>query len=278
MRPEVEQAVEHAAEHGSGEQSLGDMIFHHVNDSNVLEFPPFGEVHLPQLELFGIDISITKHLVMMWVAALLLVGGLALLGRRRSRVPKGISAMLEMFVLFIRDEIAVKNIGKEGIRHTPYLLTTFFFILICNLLGLIPWGSTPTGNLMVTAALAVVAFLAIQAAGVQQFGFLGYFRSLVPQGVPPGIREFILGIEFIGMLTKPFALCMRLFANMLAGHIVILALLGLIFVFKSYFVVPVSIGLALFIYMLEIFVAFLQAYIFTMLTAVFIGMTRHPAH
>ncbi|MEE8111935.1 MAG: F0F1 ATP synthase subunit A [Acidobacteriota bacterium] len=278
MSPEVSTEIEQVAEHATGERSLGDVILHHVSDSNTLEFPPLGEIHLPQLELFGIDISITKHVVMMWVAALLLIVGLALMGRRRRRVPKGLSAILEMFVVFIRDEIAVKNIGKEGIRHVPYLLTTFFFILICNLLGLIPWGSTPTGNLMVTAALAIVAFLAIQAAGVQQFGFLGYLRSLVPQGVPPGIREFILGIEFIGMLTKPFALCMRLFANMLAGHIVILALLGLIFVFKSYFVVPVSIGLALFIYMLEIFVAFLQAYIFTMLTAVFIGMTRHPAH
>ncbi len=278
MSPEVSTEIEQVAENAAGERSLGDVILHHVSDSNPLEFPPLGEIHLPQLELFGIDISITKHVVMMWVAALLLIVGLALMGRRRRRVPKGLSAILEMFVVFIRDEIAVKNIGKEGIRHVPYLLTTFFFILICNLLGLIPWGSTPTGNLMVTAALAVVAFLAIQAAGFQQFGFLGYFRSLVPQGVPPGIREFILGIEFIGMLTKPFALCMRLFANMLAGHIVILALLGLIFVFKSYFVVPVSIGLALFIYMLEIFVAFLQAYIFTMLTAVFIGMTRHPAH
>ncbi len=278
MSMAVEQAAEHGAEHAAEEQSLGDVILHHVSDSNTVELPLIGEVHLPHLEIFGIDISITKHVVMMWVAALLLVGFVVLVGRGRRRIPKGPSAFLEMFVVFIRDEIAIKNIGKEGRIHTPFLLTTFFFILFCNLLGLIPYGATATGNLMVTAALATMAFLAIQAAGIQQFGFLGYLRSLVPHGVPPGIREFIIVIDFIGMLTKPFALCMRLFANMLAGHIVLLALLGLIFVFRSIFVVPVSVGLALFIYMLEIFVALLQAYIFTMLTAVFIGMTRHPAH
>ena len=259
-------------------QSIGEVILHHVQDSNVLDFPPFGEIHLPHWEIFGIDVSPTKHVLMMWLAAALLFGFLFVIGRRKRPVPRGLSSLLEIFVVFIRDEVAVENIGPEGRRYTPFLLTTFFFILACNLLGLLPYGATATGNLMVTGTLAGVAFLTIQAAGIRKFGLGGYLKTLVPHGVPVGIREFIIVIEFIGMLTKPFALSMRLFANMLAGHFVILAFLGLIFVFQTVFVAPLAVGLALFIYLLEIFVAFLQAYIFTMLTAVFIGMTCHPAH
>jgi F-type H+-transporting ATPase subunit a len=274
----AEQVAEHAADHAAeGSHSIGDELLHHVLDSDVLEVPG-AEIHLPHWELFGIDISPTKHVVMMWIAALLLVVLFGLIGRRRSLVPKGISNLMEMFMVFIRDEIARKNIGPEGARFTPFLLTTFFFILTCNLLGLIPYGSTATGNISVTATLAVIAFLAIQLSGVMQFGFGGYLKTLVPHGVPPGIREFLIFIEIISMFTKPFALCMRLFANMLAGHFVIMALIGLIFVFKTLWISPVSVGLALFIYLLELFVAFLQAYIFTMLTAVFIGMTVHPSH
>lgn len=269
---EAAAAAEHGAEHGADIEST---ILHHVTDSNTLELPYFGEIQLPRLEIGGVDLSITRHVAMMWIAGALLVAFFALAFRRRERVPRGFANLLEMLVVFVRDELAIKNIGEEGRRFVPYLLTTFFFILTCNLLGLVPFMATATGNISVTAGLAALAFLMIQWGGIRSHGLVGYLRSIVPHGVPLALYPIMVPVEIIGMLVKPFALCLRLFANMTAGHIVILSLLGMIFIFESVYVAPISVGFALFIYLLELLIAFIQAYIFTMLTSLFIGMTVH---
>ena len=245
------------------EQDVAGYILHHVADSNEYEFEiPLSNnhilIHLPQ---FGIpirggvscepretghghgksvptwsegclDLSITKHTVMMWLASLLLIGSLLTLSNRDKTklVPRGTSANLfEMLVLFVRDELAIKNIGKkEGPRYTPYLLTAFFFILFMNLLGLFPWMATATGNIGVTVALALCTFVLTQAAGIRAAGLGGYLAHLTG-GVAPWLWPIMIPVEILGLFTKPFALTIRLFANMLAGHIVIFFLLGLIF-------------------------------------------------
>lgn len=277
------EAAGHAAEAGHGDD-IGGTILHHITDSNSIDlgFTWNGhpvEIPLPHFELFGIDLSITKHVVMMWLASAILILVFGLAFRRRSLVPKGLSNLLEMLILFVRDEIAIKNIGdKHGRRLTPYLLTLFFFILMCNLLGLIPFGATATGNVNVTAALAIFSFLMIQVEGMREHGFFTHWKNLVPHGLPLFVIPIMIVVEFLGMFVKPFALCVRLFANMTAGHVAILAFLGMIFIFKSALVAVAALPLALAITLLELFVAFLQAYIFTMLTSLFIGFSIHPAH
>src|SRR5687767_10223658 len=175
-------------------------------------------------------------------------------------------------VLYIRNEVIMKNIGPHGEGYAPYLLTTFFFILFANLLGLIPYGSTATGNIAVTATLAIITFLMIEIAGMRTLG-KGYIKTIVywPHDMPVVMKSFMTlimtPVEIIGKFTKPFALAIRLFANMIAGHIVVLALVGLIFTFGTYLIVPAPLFMAVAIMMLEIFVAFLQAYIFSLLAS-----------
>ncbi len=255
-------------------------IMHHVLDAKELDFTPFGIIHLPEFHLFGIDLSITKHVVFMWIAVVLLILIFKFVANsyKKSRVPKGFANAMEILLLFVRDEIARPTIGKGYERFLPYLLTVFFFILTCNFLGLIPYGSTATSNISVTATLAVISFIMIQGGGMIKNGPVGYFKGLIPHGVPFWLLPIMFVVEILGLFTKPFALAIRLFANMTAGHIVILALIGLIFILKTYFVAPVSVSFALFIYLLEILVAVIQAYIFTMLSSLFIGMAVHQDH
>ncbi|MGH9869217.1 MAG: F0F1 ATP synthase subunit A [Candidatus Polarisedimenticolia bacterium] len=272
---EAEQTAEHAAGHGD---DLGSTIMHHITDSNTLDLG-FTEVHLPEIHIGSLDLSITKHVVMMWTAATILILLFLLAFRARKAVPRGMSNLLEMLVVFVRDEIAIKNLGEHhGRRMTPYLLTVFFFILTCNLLGLVPLGATATGNVNVTAAMAILSFLMIQALGIREFGVARHFKNLVPHGLPWWVLPVLIPVEILGMFVKPFALCMRLFANMTAGHVAILAFLGMIFIFKSVAASVVAVPLAVGIMLLELFVAFLQAYIFTFLTSLFIGFSVHPAH
>ena len=255
-------------------------ILHHVLDARELDFTPFGVIHLPQIHLYGMDISITKHIVFMWVAIAILITTFIFVARsyKKSLIPHGVSNLTEVLILFVRDEIARPTIGKGYERFLPYLLTVFFFILTCNFLGLQPYGSTATSNISVTATLAVISFLFIQIGGMMKNGVFGYFKGLIPHGIPFWLLPIMLVVEILGLFTKPFALAIRLFANMTAGHIVILALIGLIFILHTYVVVPVSISFALFIFLLEILVALLQAYIFTMLSSLFIGMAVHQEH
>lgn len=255
-------------------------ILEEVLDARELDFMPFGKIHLPQIHLLGLDISITKHVVFMWLAVLLLIITFIYVARsyKKSLVPRGVTNLTELLIVFVRDEIVKPTIGKGYEIFLPYLLTVFFFILTCNFLGLIPYGSTATSNIAVTSTLAVISFIVIQAGGMMKNGVFGYFKGLVPHGIPIWLLPIMIVVELLGLFTKPFALAIRLFANMTAGHIVILALLGLIFILRTYFVVPVSISFALFIFLLEILVAIIQAYIFTMLSSLFIGMAVHQEH
>ncbi|MBN2365788.1 MAG: ATP synthase F0 subunit A [Calditrichaeota bacterium] len=273
-------AVAQSPEH---EPDLGRYIIHHIQDSHEWNLLGY-HIHLPRFEpfhLFGveIDLSITQHVVMMWFASFFLIVTFWLLFRKKSLVPRGFAAILESVVLFVRDEISIPNMGpKDGRRMTPLLSTMFLFILTCNLMGLIPLFATATGNISVTASLAIVTFFTTQIMGMVKNGPIGYWKSMVPHGIPLPLVFVVVPIEIFGLFTKPFALAMRLFANMIAGHTVIYALIGLIIAIGSFFVSPFAIGFAIFINLLEILVAFIQAYIFTMLSSLFIGMAMHPEH
>jgi len=274
-----------AAAHGDQAFDPGSHILHHILDSNEWDFLGL-KVPLVEWHPFGLDLSITKHVVMMWMAGALVVLLFRLAVRRQGElVPRGLRNALEVLVLFIRDEVARKSIPDGPDRFVGYLLTTFFFIVGCNLLGLFPGMATATGNISVTAALALIAFVVIQAGGIHRYGVLTHFKNLLPPGLPPWLVPVMFPLEIMSMFIKPFALCIRLFANMMAGHVVILAFISLIFILARVFspgvglaASPVAVAFALFVYMLELLVAFLQAYIFTMLTANFIGMSVHPSH
>jgi F-type H+-transporting ATPase subunit a len=260
--------------------SGSDWILHHVMDGNYLDFSPFFKLYLPHFELFGIDISITRHVVFMWLGAILLFIVMTRVAKayKSSMVPKGFTNFWEVFILFVRDEIAKPTIGKGFEKFLPYLLTAFFFILFGNFLGLVPFSATFTSNISVTATMAIFTFLVIQFGGIMHNGFFGYFKGLIPHGVPIFLLPIMAVVELLGLLAKPFALAIRLFANMTAGHIVIYALISLIFVMQSVGWAGLAIPMALFIYALEILVALLQAYIFTMLSSLFIGMAVHQDH
>jgi F-type H+-transporting ATPase subunit a len=285
-----------------------DIITPHITDSYELELPywkpPFathvclgrhvGEhgcgplwepVHIGGLAL---QLSPTKHVVMLILAATL--AAVILIGTARAHTkhthavgrPKGFAAGLEAMVLYIRNEVILPNVGPHGEGYAPYLLTVFFFLLFANLLGLIPYGSTATGNVSVTATMAILSLLVTEISGVRSQG-LGYLNTVFywnkEMVLPLRVIMFLImsPVEIISKFTKPFALAIRLFANMTAGHIVVLAFIGLIFAFK----LPVGFApllMAIAIMLLEIFVSFLQAFIFTLLTSVFIGQMRVAHH
>ena len=297
MQEAAEHAPEAAAEQGGG-FDLGELIMHHITDSHEIELPFFlGMVHLPQgwyvnLGSLGlVDLAPTKHVVLMLVAALLCLVvfiPLALAAQRREegKAPTGLGGGMEALILYFRDEVVRRNIGHGADAYVPYILTLFFFILFMNLLGLVPWGGSATGNLAVTAALAICSFVVIEVSGMRALGVSRYLHTIffVPPGVT-GIGKVLMllvmtPVEFLGKLTKPFALTIRLFANMTAGHILIFALGGLIFIFANVLFAMVGVAaastlMATAVMVLEVFVAFLQAFIFAMLTAVFIGLIRH---
>ena len=281
----------------SQKPDIAGMIFEHTGDSHAVHLPfGLGEWHLPGpwfIPGTHIDVSPTKHVVFMVLAAFLVFvtiwyGSRQVARRHREgKAPTGFGAAVEALVLFVRNDIAIANIGHNGAKFSPYIITLFFFILYCNLLGLLPWGAAATGNIAVTAALAFTAFVTIEVSGFLALGPRGYLKTIVM--VPPGMTGFgavimaviMTPVELIGKIVKPFALTLRLFANMTAGHFVILVLLGLIFVFGTAppfirgVVTVGSIGLTLFMMGLELLVAFLQAYIFALLTSVFIGLMQH---
>lgn len=248
-------------------------IVEHISDHSFIKLP---ELHLGS---FALDISITNRVFMMMFASALLIISLsyAAYSNRKNKVPKGFGNFVEMIMVFIKDEVVIPSMGKIGLNFLPFFFTLFCFILVCNLLGLIPFMSTATGSISITAGLAIITFIMIQIYGVKNHGFAGYFKGLVPHGIPLALLPVMIIVEFLGLLTKPFALCIRLFANMTAGHVILLALISLIFSL-GYAVTPLSIAFSLFIYLLEILIALLQAYIFTMLSALFIGMAINQEH
>jgi len=284
------------------EKTLGpaDIIMPHITDSKQVELPcvkgwgewacewtlPTWNVHIAGRE---VDLGPTKHVVFLLLSALCVA--LVVILAARSHVkstesigrPKGFAAGLEAVMLYLRNEIFLPVLGGHGgERYIPLVLSLFFFILFCNLFGLVPYGSTPTGNISVTATLAIITFIVVEIAGMRALG-RDYLSTVFywPHDMPIYLRiplsVIMTPVEIIGKFTKPFALTIRLFANMIAGHVIILALIGLIFLF-GWFIAIAAVPMALFIMFLEILVAFIQAFVFSLLAAVFIGQIRAAHH
>ena len=297
-------------------EKVGPNIISHVSNSSkgdhsIIQFP---------FEIFGIDFSVTKHVLMLWIVTVILSFSIVIPVRRylskTAETPTGWVNAIETVVQFIRDSIVRPNIGtKWTSSYTPVLLTFFFFILFTNTIGMIPifdiiglinrfvldvsasdshnaingilhGGVTATGNFNVTGALAAITFFLIIIAGTRAHGFFNHWKNLVPSGLAWPVYIILIPIEIIGMLVKPFALTMRLAANMTGGHIALLALLSLMAIFGEMFqsalagigVAFISVPMAVAVSGLEIIVILVQAYVFTLLSAVFIGMAINVHH
>ncbi len=300
-----------ASEHAEEAFDAGEMIIGHVANSG------FDHPIILGPTLFGIDFSVTKHVFMLWFVAALVFLGVTLTTRRYLKqermVPTGFMTALEFVVLYIRDSIVLPNVGKKWVRTwTPLILTFFVFILSANAIGLIPLfdlvglidhvflhteehsivknivhgGTTATANYNVTAALATVGFFSIIVAGSKAHGFVKHWMNLVPSGLAWPLYILLIPIEVMGMFVKPFALTMRLAANMTGGHIAILAILSFVFVFNEISGAVAGIGVGLLVSLplataimaLELIVVLVQAYVFTLLTTVFIGMAINVHH
>jgi len=231
------------------------------------------------------DISLTRNVVQM-LLSLALLGWLLIYMAQKYRTgqgitsaPRGVQNMIEPIITFVRDEVAIPNLGHKYKKYFPYLLTVFFFILINNLVGLIPGSANVTGNIAFTMVLAVISFIVIMFSTNKH-----YWAHIFNPPVPMGVKPILIPVEILGIFTKPFALMIRLFANMIAGHIIIISLISLIFIFGSlsagigWGFSPLSVAFVIFIYLIELLIAFLQAYIFTILTAVFIGQAFEGSH
>jgi F-type H+-transporting ATPase subunit a len=293
---------------------VGENIIHHVSNSDIMH--PI--VHLPHM--FGVDMSVTKHVLMLWIVALLvsitIIIPIRSYLKQKNFIPSGMANAIESITQFIRDSIVAPNVGSKWVNTwTPLMLTFFFFILFANGIGMIPifdvlgvinrfvlnvpyeadhnfingllhGGVTATGNFNVTAALAMITFFSIIIAGTKAHGFINHWKNLVPHGLAWPIYIILIPIELMGLLVKPFALTMRLAANMTGGHIALLALLSLMAIFAEMFhsaaagigVALISVPMAAAISGLEIIVVIVQAYVFTLLTAVFVGMAINVHH
>ena len=231
------------------------------------------------------DLSPTRNVVQMILALMLLVILLINVAKKyqkgigTNKAPTGFQNAIEPVITFVRDEVAKPNLGHDYNKFLPYLLTIFFFILINNIFGLVPGSANVTGNIAFTAVLGVISFIVITVNGNSH-----YWGHIFNPPVPGGIKPILILVEILGVFTKPFALIIRLFANMLAGHIIIICLVSLIFIFGGLSAAigwgfsPISIAFSVFIYLIEILVAFIQAFIFTNLTAVFIGQAIEDVH
>jgi F-type H+-transporting ATPase subunit a len=248
-------------------------------NGKIIEVDEHGELVEAGLPL---DFSITKNVFMMMLSVIILLWVFLSLARSYKKMgisePKGMAGFIEPVIVFIEEDVAIPNIGEEKYaRFMPYLLTVFFFILLNNLMGLIPFfpfGANVTGNIAVTMVLAVITFLITQFSSNK-----GHWQHVFnTPGVPKPLLVIMIPVEIIGLFTKPFALMVRLFANITAGHIIVLSLISMIFIFKSVFVAAPSMLMVLFMDCIELLVAFLQAYIFTLLSALFIGMAMPEHH
>lgn len=260
----------------------------HVRDAPGFHLPFGVHLDLPSFNILGYQFQLTKFMVLELVAAVLMVLIFVPLARQvaTGKPPRGrFWNLFEAMVLFVRDEMARPAIGrKDADRFLPFLWTLFFFILFCNLLGMFPWAGSPTAAVSVTAPLALIAFGMVTGAGMKRFGPLGFWVGLVPHMDLPWVlaiflKPMILAIEIFGLLIKHTILAVRLLANMFAGHLVLAVILSFIKVFADsiawYGVMPASVAGAFALSLLELFVAFLQAYVFSFLTALFIGMSLH---
>ncbi|MBU0507513.1 F0F1 ATP synthase subunit A [bacterium] len=285
--PAVEQTpatAEHAAaEHatdghgGQHEEGVGAVIIHslthHLVDAEKFEL--FGLIlPLPTVTI-GPFRLITKHQVWWLIAMLLVLLATVIAGRQKTTVPTGLRNAFEVLIVFIRDEVLKPNLHGRTDAFLPYFLSLFTCIFFSNLLGLLPWGTTSTGNINVTAGLSLCTLGLMIGMGVLQNGVRGFLAEFTPPGVPLWLMPLMVIVEIASFMIRPFALTIRLFANMLAGHAVIAVVLALIV--TPIFALP-SVAVATFVTLLEILVALIQAYIFCILTAVFTGLAMHPAH
>ena len=233
------------------------------------------------------DISLTRNVVQMFLALIILVWIMTSIAKKYktgqgvTSAPKGMQSLLEPVVAFVRDEVAVPNLGYKSNNYLPYLLTIFFFILINNIFGLIPGSANVTGNIAFTLVLGVISFIVTLASSNKHY----WMHIFNPPGVPLGVKFILVPVEFLSMFLKPFSLIIRLFANMVAGHIIIICLISLIFIFgekmgtvAGWGASPLSLAFTIFIYFIEVLVAFLQAFIFTTLTAVLVGSAIEGDH
>ena len=246
----------------------GDWIVDHLMHTR--EFPLLGWV--------GNVLGLSGHVFSLFVVAALMLTIFPRIAKDEGLVPTGFRNFFEVILLFVRDEIARPFLGHNADKFLPVLWTFFFFILFNNLLGLVPGMATATGNPFVTVTLAAMAFIWYHACGIVEQGPVAYAKNIVPPGLPLWLLPLMVVVEIVGHMAKPFALMVRLFANMTGGHAVLYAFVGLAMLMKSFALGPVSIGAAIPIYMLEIFVAFIQAYVFTFLVTVFLGAAVHPEH
>jgi F-type H+-transporting ATPase subunit a len=232
-------------------------------------------------------VSITNAVLTLWIASALVFLTMTLAGRMGKLVPKGLQNMMESLVSFAKNTLVVEIMGEDGLVWFPFIATLFFFILFCDLLGLVPKMFTPTSNINVTATLAVIVFICSQGAGILKHGIGGYCSTFVPKGMPGGIaglvlKGFMIIIEIISMFARPFSLAVRLFANMTAGHLVIMVFISMIFMFQGtlikVFITPTSVVMAVVMMAFEIFVSVLQAFIFAILASIYISLAVHPEH
>ncbi|MCQ2375814.1 MAG: F0F1 ATP synthase subunit A [Salinivirgaceae bacterium] len=261
-------------EHGHATVTCGtnQYILHHekiylANQYGQMEFDEAGN----PTNVAALDFSITKNVASMMLSAVLLLlifVGSARAYEKHGQVPTGLRGFTEPLILFVKEDIAEPNLGKNADRFLPYLLTVFFFIWINNMLGLLPASANLTGNIAVTFTLSFITMILTNVFASKHY----WIEKFSMPGVPWWLQPVMTVVEFIGVISKPFALMIRLFANISAGHIIVLSLISLIFIFQTVFIAPVSIAFVLFMDVLELLVAALQAYIFTMLSALFIGL------
>lgn len=230
-----------------------------------------------KIELYGFDISINKAVLTMWLAAFIIFMLLFITSRKAKIVPKGVQNIMEVFIEFVKDDIVLTMMGKEGLTWLPFLTTVFFFVLFMNILGIIPGLYTATSRLLITATMAISIFFIVHITGVRKHG-LGYINNFVPSGIPVVIVPFLFIIEIISSLAKPFSLAVRLFANMFAGHMILGAFIGLTIMFNSLIIAPLPLLGAVLISGLEIFFSAIQAYVFTMLSAMYISDALSSHH
>ncbi len=253
------------------------------NAQDIVALDDKGEID-PSVTIY--DVSLTRNVVQMLIALIIFTWIMLAIAKKYKNghgvvsAPKGSQSLLEPVITFVRDEVAKPNLGNSYEKYLPFLLTIFFFILINNIFGLIPGSANVSGNIAFTAVLGIISFIVILFSSNKHY----WGHILNPPGVPLGVKFILVPVELISVIIKPFALIIRLFANMVAGHIIIICLISLIFIFANlnkyagWGTAPFSIAFTIFIYLIEVLVAFLQAFIFTMLTAVFIGQAIEGAH
>ncbi|MBI4064080.1 MAG: F0F1 ATP synthase subunit A [Elusimicrobia bacterium] len=243
---------------------LLELISHHLLDHALFSFTAAGH-----------HFVFTKHMMMIALVSTLLMIAIPWAAKKAGSIPRGFYNLIEVYVLFVRDKIVLPSIGRHGERYLGYFLSLFLFILLSNLLGLIPGSAASTGNILVTGSLAMGTLGLISFAGIKEHGIWGFIKSFVPAGVPAALVPLVFVLEVFGLFIRCSVLAVRLFANMVAGHAVMLLFFALVFLIGSMAIAPVSIGIVIFVLFIELLVAFLQAYIFTMLSAIFVGLAVH---